>query len=86
MKTKVSTFNRAPARTYWRTDNGAIRIQSVGEIANIEYRGTIGTKEAAVARYHRIPDSLSAFCKIVSFTVTKTSLILDVSVACVILH
>jgi hypothetical protein len=46
----------------------------------IEYKGGHG------AKYHRIPDSLRAFCKIVSFTVTKTSLILDVSVAWVILH
>ena len=46
----------------------------------------IGTRKTAAARYHRIPDSLSAFCKIVSFTVMKTSLILDVSVACVILN
>ena len=37
-------------------------------------------------RHHRIPDSLRAFCRIVSFTVMKTSLMLDVSVACVILH
>lgn len=29
---------------------------------------------------------MSAFCKIVSFTVMKTSLIFDVSVACVILR
>ena len=37
-------------------------------------------------RYHRIPDSLRAFCRMVSFTVMKTSLMLDVSVACVMLH
>lgn len=29
---------------------------------------------------------MRAFCRIVSFTVMKTSLMLDVSVACVILH
>jgi len=45
----------------------------MGEIAKIEYRGVVGTREAVVARYHRIADSLSAFCKIVSFTVMKTS-------------
>jgi hypothetical protein len=43
-------------------------------------------KDGHSARYHRIPDSLRAFCKIVSFTVTKTSLMLDVSVAWVMLH
>ena len=34
---------------------------------------------------YRMPDSFSAFCKIVSLTVTKTRRIFDVSVACVIL-
>lgn len=66
-----------------RTDNRAIRIQSTRDIkkqVKIEYKNGHGT------RYHRIPDSLRAFCKIVSFTVTKTSLMLDVSVAWVILH
>ncbi len=47
----------------------------------IEYKDGYG------ARYHhRIPDSLRAFCRIVSFTVTKTSLMFDVSVAWVILQ
>lgn len=32
---------------------------------------------------HKIPESLSAFCKIVSLTAAKTNLIFDVSVACV---
>ena len=46
----------------------------------IEYKDGHGT------RYHRIPDSFKAICRIVSFTVTKTSLKLDVSVAWVILY
>jgi hypothetical protein len=32
---------------------------------------------------YRIPESLSAFCNIVSLTAAKTSRIFDVSVACV---
>lgn len=32
---------------------------------------------------HRMPESLSAFCRIVSLTAAKTSLIFVVSVACV---
>jgi hypothetical protein len=32
---------------------------------------------------YRIPESLRAFCSIVSLTAAKTSLIFDVSVACV---
>lgn len=32
---------------------------------------------------HKMPESFNAFCNIVSFTAAKTSLILDVSVACV---
>jgi hypothetical protein len=35
---------------------------------------------------HNMPESLSAFCKIVSFTAAKTSRIFDVSVACVKLY
>jgi hypothetical protein len=49
-------------------------------------QGKIEYKDGHGARYHRIPDSLRAFCRIVSFTVTKTSLMLDVSVAWVILR
>lgn len=68
-----------PGKVMGRTDNGAIRIQSTRDIKktseNREYKDGHGT------RYHRIPDSLRAFCRIVSFTVTKTSLMLDVSVA-----
>ena len=33
--------------------------------------------------YYRMPESASALCKIVSLTAAKTSLIFDVSVACV---
>lgn len=61
-----------------RTDNGAIRNpihERYKKQVKIEYKDGHG------ARYHRIPDSLRAFCRIVSFTVTKTSLMLDVSVA-----
>jgi hypothetical protein len=32
---------------------------------------------------HRMPESLSAFCSIVSFTAAKTRRMFDVSVACV---
>jgi len=32
---------------------------------------------------HKIPESLRAFCKIVSLTAAKTSRMFDVSVACV---
>lgn len=32
---------------------------------------------------HKMPESFSAFCRIVSFTAANTSLIFDVSVACV---
>lgn len=32
---------------------------------------------------HKMPESLSAFCKIVSLTAAKTSRMFDVSVACV---
>jgi hypothetical protein len=76
-------FQACPGKVIGRTDNGAIRIQSTRDIkeqVRIEYRDGHG------ARYHRIPDSLRAFCRIVSLTVTKTSLMLDVSVAWVILH
>ena len=55
-------------------------MKNKSENREIEYKNGHG------ARYHRIPDSLRAFCRIVSFTVTKTSLMLDVSVAWVILH
>jgi hypothetical protein len=34
-------------------------------------------------RYHNMPESLRAFCKIVSFTAAKTRRIFVVSVACV---
>ena len=30
-KTIISTYVRSPKMTYWRTDNGAIRIQSIGD-------------------------------------------------------
>lgn len=33
--------------------------------------------------HHNIPESLSAFCKIVSLTAAKTSRMFEVSVACV---
>lgn len=39
--------------------------------------------EGRESRDHRIPESLRAFCSIVSFTAANTSLIFDVSVACV---
>jgi hypothetical protein len=48
---------------------------------DIKKQAKIEYKDGHSARYHRIPDSLRAFCRIVSFTVTKTSLMLDVSVA-----
>jgi hypothetical protein len=34
-------------------------------------------------RNHRMPESFSAFCSIVSFTAAKTRRMFDVSVACV---
>lgn len=36
-----------------------------------------------VAKDHKMPESLSAFCRIVSLTAAKTSRMFDVSVACV---
>jgi hypothetical protein len=48
-----------------------LRIQ--GEIVNY----------IILCRPQRMPESLRAFCRIVSFTAAKTSRMLDVSVACV---
>ncbi len=37
----------------------------------------------AVGKDHRMPESFNAFCNIVSLTAAKTSLMFEVSVACV---
>lgn len=44
---------------------------------------TCGVMVRKLRTAQRIPESLSAFCRIVSFTAAKTSRIFDVSVACV---
>ena len=41
------------------------------------------TVEGLVGRRYNIPESFRAFCSIVSLTAAKTSLMLEVSVACV---
>ena len=41
------------------------------------------TVEGSVGQRYNMPESFKAFCKIVSLTAAKTSLMLEVSVACV---
>lgn len=56
----------------WRAESGGWRLK----------RRVCRMRLVRSADY-RIPESFNAFCKIVSFTAAKTSLIFDVSVACV---
>lgn len=49
----------------------------------MESRSQNKEKVEVSVRYYRIPESLSALLRMVSFTAAKTNLMFDVSVACV---
>lgn len=49
----------------------------------MESRNRNKEKVEVSVRYYRIPESLSALLRMVSFTAAKTNLMFDVSVACV---
>ena len=48
-----------------------------------ELRSVVGEMRVLVIPLYRMPESRSAFCKIVSLTAAKTRRMLPVSVACV---